>query len=246
MNTKMLVICTLIAVVLLTGCNTTNFEPIYEDTPGIWNHYFVYPLSWLLIVSAELLSGSFGLSIIIVTLIIRFILLPLTLKQTKSSIAIKKMQPALDQLKERKDLKNDQQKYQQELLNLYQEHGVNPVAGCLPMFIQLPILMAFYFAIMRTESLYDNTFLWVTLGQQDQLFLFPLLAAITTYYSTKISMTSLTDQTRILLYIMPVMIFAASVVMPSALSLYWVVGNIFVIVQSYFLLHRNPVMNTVT
>lgn len=233
------IITLLVSIIFLAGCNVTNFEPIEANTPGIWNHFFVYPLSWLLTFFADQMSGSFGFSIIVVTLLIRFVLLPLTIKQTKSTAAIKKMQPELEELKNRKELQKDQQKYQQEILNLYQKHGANPLAGCLPILIQFPVLMAFYFAIMRTEAITDNVFLWVTLGQPDPTFLLPILAGITTFISTKISMTSLTDQTKILLYIMPIMVLVAAIVMPSALALYWVVGNIFLAIQSYFLLSKH-------
>lgn len=237
-NKIVFLILLIVTLLLLTSCNAMSVEPIRAETPGIWNHYFVYPLSWLLIYSAEHMAGSYGLAIILVTLMIRFILLPLTIKQMKSTRAMQMLKPELDKLQNRKDLKKDQQKYQQEMLSLYQRHGVNPLAGCLPIFIQLPIMLAFYYAIMRTEEIARTTFLWFDLGNPDPIFLLPILAAITTYLSTKISMTNLTAQTKVILYIMPMMILVAALAMPSALALYWVVGNIFVMAQSYFLIVR--------
>src|SRR5690606_32785024 len=125
---------------------------ITEDSPGIWNQWFVYPLSELLIWMAKFFNDSYGLSIIVVTIIIRLVLLPLMIQQTKSSKALQALQPELEKLREKYSSKDQrtQQKLQQETMELFQKHGVNPLAGCLPILIQMPILVAFYHAIMRT------------------------------------------------------------------------------------------------
>lgn len=127
---------------------------------GIWNEYFVYPLSQLITYFATWLGDNYGLAIVITTLIIRFALLPLMIKQTKSTKAMQALQPEMVKLKEKYSSKDQatQQKLQQEMMQLYQKNGVNPLAGCLPIFVQMPILFAFYHAIMRTSEISKHTF----------------------------------------------------------------------------------------
>lgn len=229
-------------VALLSGCGAANQAPITMETEGFWNHFFVFPMSWLLIQTAELFDGSYGFSIIVVTIAIRFLLLPLVLKQQKSARAMQALRPEMEALQKKfkvgdKDPKK-QQEMQKELMSLYQTHGVNPLAGCLPLFIQMPVLMAFYFAIMRTEQIALHTFLWFDLGQPDPFYLLPLIAGFTTFLQVKMTAAGLQDQMKVMMYIMPVMIIVAGITLPSALSLYWVVGNIFMIIQTYFTVTR--------
>jgi YidC/Oxa1 family membrane protein insertase len=224
----------------LTGCTEVN-EPITIESEGVWNKYFVYPLSWLIIYFAELLGESYGLSIVLVTLIIRFALLPLMIKQTKSSKAMQALQPKMQELKEKYSSKDQktQQQLQQETMKLFQQHGVNPLAGCFPILIQMPILIAFYHAIMRTGEISTHNFLWFDLGEPDPFFILPIVAGITTFIQQKIMMASgaamQNPQMAMMLWIMPIMIIIFAVTFPAALSLYWVVGNIFMIVQTYFI-----------
>ena len=120
---------------------------------------------------------------------------------------------------------------------LFQKNNINPMAGCLPILIQMPILIAFYHAIMRTSEISQHTFLWFDLGARDPYFILPVLAALGTFVQQKIVMRGQPDnpQMKIMLYVMPIMILVFAVSLPSALSLYWVVGNIFSIVQSIFI-----------
>lgn len=225
-------------VLVLSGCgtNVANPTPIGPDATGIWDKYFVYPLSWLIKESSMILGGSYGLGILVATIIIRLITLPLMVKQIKSSKMMQAIQPELTKIREKH--KNDPQKAQQETMQLFQKNGVNPLAGCLPMFVQMPILIAFYHAIVRTPEIKAHSFLWLELGLKDPYYILPILAAITTYFQQKMmgSMTSANNpQMQMLTVMMPLMILAIAVTLPSALSLYWVYGNCFTIVQSYFL-----------
>ncbi len=227
---------------VLSGCTEINV-PITAESEGIWNKYFVYPLSWLIVYFAELLGNSYGLSIIVVTIIIRLVILPLMIKQTQNSKAMQAIQPEMQALRAKyasKDQKT-QQKLQQETMALFQKHGVNPLAGCFPLFIQMPILIGFYHAIMRTQEIANHNFLWFDLGDKDPFFILPLIAGATTFLQQKMSMAGMDDnpQMKMMLYIMPIMIIVFAVSFPAALSLYWVVGNIFMIVQTYFI--KSPV-----
>lgn len=226
-------------LVVLTGCFNLE-EPINAESTGVWDRYLVYPLSWLIIYFADVFSGSFGPAIIVVTIILRFLILPLMIKQTKSAKAMQAIQPEIQKLREKYSAKDQktQQKLQQETMSLFQEKGVNPLAGCLPLLIQMPILLAFYHAIMRTEEIGHQQFLWFYLDMPDP-FLLPLIAGITTFIQQKMMMVTDNPQMKILLYMMPIMIFVFAMFFPAALTLYWVVGNLFMIAQTYFITGPN-------
>lgn len=237
-------------MVVLTGCFNIN-EPIKSDSEGIWDGYFVYPLSWLMTTIAQALNNVYGLAIIIVTILLRILILPLMIKQTKSTKAMQALQPAMKELREKHSAKDQQtqQKLQQETMALFQTHGVNPLAGCLPIFIQMPILIAFYHAIIRTPEInpavdpsayWDpQIFLWFELGSADPYFILPLVAGATTYIQQKMMMVTDNPQMKMMLYLMPIMIMAFAAFFPAALALYWVVGNLFMIVQTYFITGPN-------
>ncbi|WP_173918078.1 YidC family membrane integrase SpoIIIJ [Halobacillus sp. Marseille-Q1614] len=231
----------------LTGCMEVNQEITPEST-GFWNEYVVYPLSQTLQFFADSTNGSYGLSIIIVTIIIRLILLPLNVKQLKSSKAMQEIQPQLQELRQKYSSKDaqSQQKLQQETMQLFQKNGVNPLAGCLPIIVQMPVLIGFYHAIMRTETIQTHSFLWMELGSPDPFL--AILTAATTFLQQKLMMAgnsaAQNPQMQMMLYIMPLMIGTFAFFFPSALAVYWIVGNIVMILQTLFI--RKPMMKEET
>lgn len=244
MRNKVFFILALIGfVILLSGCTEVN-EPINSESTGIWNEWFVYPFSQVILYFADLFNNNFGMSIIVVTIMARLLLLPLNIKQLKSSKAMQDIQPELKEIQRKYSSKdaNTQQKLQQETMALFQKHGVNPLAGCLPIFVQMPILFAMYHAIMRTDEISGNTFLWFALDSPD--YILPIIAGAATFLQQKLMMAGSTaaqnPQMVALLYIMPIMITVVSFFFPAALALYWVVGNIFMVGQT--LLIRKPMM----
>ncbi|TMV48203.1 membrane protein insertase YidC [Paenibacillus mesophilus] len=204
---------------------------------GIWDRYFVHPLSWLLNWFADLMWGQYGLSILVVTIIIRFLVLPLTLKQYRSSKAMQAIQPEMKKIKDK--YKDDPKKQQEETMKLFQKSGVNPLAGCLPLVVQMPILIALYNAIVRNDLISSHSFLWMQLGTPDPYYVLPVLAALTTWAQQKVMSTQMTPQMQSLMFIFPVLIFVMSMNFASALPLYWVYSNLFTVVQSYFLYGRS-------
>jgi len=233
---------------LLAGCTEIN-EPITAESEGIWNTIFVYPLSWVITKIAVFLNNSYGLSIIIVTVLIRLAILPLSVKQIKSSRAMQEIQPKLQELQKKYSSKdaNTQQKLQQETMELFQRNGVNPLAGCLPIFVQMPILIAMYHAIMRTTEISNYQFLWFELGSPD--YILPFLVGGFTFLQQKLMMSfqntstqnpQLAMQMNLMLYMMPIMIGVMTFFFPAALGLYWATGNIFMIFQT--LLINKPMM----
>lgn len=240
MKRRILLLIGLLSIfLLLAGCNQIK-QPITPESTGVWNQYIVYPLSWFITKVAVLLGGSFGLSIIVVTIIIRLVILPLMIKQTKSSKAMQALQPELAELKKKYSSKDQktQQKLQQETMALFQKNGVNPMAGCFPILIQMPILIGFYHAISRTTAIANDNFLWFDLGDKDPFYILPIIAGITTFIQQKMMMAGTANQNpqmAMMLWMMPIMIVVFAISFPAALSLYWVVGNIFMIVQTYFI-----------
>lgn len=236
----LIVLASLVLMVVLTGCGTS---PITSNSTGFWDHYIVWNFSRAITGLSDIFFGSYGLGIIVFTLIIRIILLPLMHHQTKSTRKMSDMQPQIKALQQKYASKDTetQNKLKEETQKLYAEAGVNPVMGCLPMLVQMPVLMALYQAISRTDVLKSGHFLWMDLGSRDPYFILPILAAVLTFATTKLSTMSQAESnptTSAMLYAMPAMILFMGISLPSALSLYWVVGNAFSVGQTMLL--NNP------
>ena len=182
--------------------------------------------------------GSYGLAIIILTVIIKIILYPLTKKQFQSLKGMQVIAPKMKKLQEK--YKDNPQLLQQKMLQLYQEAGVNPFAGCLPMLIQMPILMALYYTFFSFD--YGGgapSFLWVpNLSETDPLYILPLIAAGTTFLMQKISTVESNQQTKIMMIFFPLFMGFISLNLPAGLVLYWATQNVVQIVQQ-LLIYRN-------
>ncbi len=187
-------------------------------------------INWLYGVTVSMGIPSYALAIIILTILIKIVLFPLTQKQMTSMRKMQEIQPKIKELQERYK-KKDPQKMQQKMMELYKEHNVNPMAGCLPILVQMPILIALFRALSNKNFPFvDQThagFLWIDkLTHIDPLYILPILAAVTTYMQTRLT-TSPTDQTqKIMLYTMPIFIGWISTTVPAGLVLYWVMFNI--------------------
>ena len=225
-------------VVVLSACGTGE---ITASSTGVWErivYSFAQAVKWLSI------SGSRGIGIILFTLIIRIILLPLMHYQTKSMRKTQELQPKVKELQQQYSAKDQatQQQLREAQQKLYAEYGVNPYAGCLPLLVQMPILMAIYQAISRVPELREGSFLWLkVLGEPDPYFILSILAAIFTFLSTYLSSMSQVEANaslKVMNYVMPVMILVMAINLPSALSLYWVISNAFQVGQT--LLINNP------
>ncbi|MDD9148492.1 MULTISPECIES: YidC family membrane integrase SpoIIIJ [unclassified Sporolactobacillus] len=235
----------ILLAVLLAGCSNVN-QPINAQSTGFWSRYFVYPLSEFIIYVAHMFWDSYGIAIIITTIIVRLVLLPLMAKQVKSSQAMQDLQPKIKALQEKYSSKDraTQEKLQQEQMKLFQENKVNPLSGCLPLLIQMPILFAFYQAIMRTWEIKKQSFLWFQLGAPDPFYILPIIAALSTFLQQKIMvgrMGNSNPQMAMMTYVFPIMIAVPALYFPSALALYWVVGNIFMIFQTYFIYEKKDI-----
>lgn len=171
------------------------------------------------------------------------LLVPLMLKQYKTQMNFKQkmeqMKPDMDSIQEKLKQEKDpqkQQELQRQLLGVYSKHGVNPLTsmGCLPMLIQMPVLMAFYFAIVSSKEIASHSFLWFSLGHSDLLL--TLIAGAIYFIQAKVSQRTMPvnqqAQMKILLYVSPILIMVVSFTVGAALPLYWSVGGLFLIIQT--------------
>ena len=232
----------LVVVVVISGCSNIN-EPITKNSPGFWNHYVLYQFSRFILWLASLVKNSYGWAIVLFTIIVRIILLPINWWQIRSMNKQMQVQPQMKALQEKYSAKDmeTQQKLQAETKKLYAEAGINPIAGCLPLLIQLPVMWALYQAIYRTTELRNGHFLWMELGKPDPIYILPILAAVFTFLSTWIANLSQPEQpqaTKVMMWIMPIMILIPAITISSAISVYWVVSNAFQVLQT--LLLQNP------
>ena len=198
-----------------------------------------FAIEFLYSITENLGFGSYGLAIILLTIIIKTLLYPLTAKQMQSMKAMQMLQPKMKKLQEK--YKDNPQMFQQKMAELYQNAGVNPLAGCLPMLIQMPILMGMYYALFNFDyGGVEPSFLWLpSLSQTDPMYILPVLSALTTYLQQKISMTETTQQTKMLMVILPLFIGWISLNFPSGLVLYWVTMNIVQIVQQQWIYKKD-------
>ncbi len=222
-----------------------------QNQDGFFYKYLIWPLTWFIQFVASFFGNNYGIAIIITTLIIRAAIMPLNLRTAKAQMEMQsKMavaKPEIDDIQarlKRAATKEEQTKIQQEMMVVYQKYNINPMQmGCLPLLIQMPILMAFYYAIRGSDAIASHTFLWFNLGSPDTILaVIAGLVYLGQYYVSMIGYTpEQKKQMRIMGLLSPAMILFISFSAPSALALYWAVGGIFLAGQT--LLTKKLYMN---
>lgn len=185
---------------------------------------------------------SYGLAIIIFTILIKVILYPLTVKQMRSMKMTQMLQPKIKEVQEK--YKNDPQKAQQKIMEIYKENGANPLSGCLPILLQMPIFIALFKALLNFNypSPEAATFLWFHLSEKDTTYILPIFAGAATYVQQRLSSTNLEDQMqKTMLYVMPLMFIWFAATVPAGLALYWGMFSAVGAVQQYFI-NQKPVV----
>lgn len=176
--------------------------------------------------------GNWGFSIIVITFIVRGIMYPLTKAQYTSMAKMRMLQPKLAAMRER--IGDDKQRMSQEMMALYKAEKVNPLGGCLPLVIQMPIFLALYYMLMGSVELRHAPFIWWIhdLSAQDPFYILPVLMGITMFFIQKMSPTTVTDpmQQKIMTF-MPVIFTVFFLWFPSGLVLYYIVSNLVTIIQ---------------
>lgn len=169
------------------------------------------------------------------TILIKLLLAPLTAKQIASTRAMSRIQPKMKELQMR--YKDDKVTLNKKMSELYQKEGVNPLAGCLPLIIQMPIMIGIFYGIRDFQYEGPSSFLWMaSIGEPDPYYILPVLSALTTFIQSKQTMPpSDNAQGKVMLYFMPIFIGYISLKFPAGLVLYWVVMNIMQIGQQFLL-----------
>ena len=232
-----------------------NFKITSGKYEGLWTSIFVKTLAFVLLKIGSVVN-NYGVSVIIVSLIIRLIAFPLTKKSMMQSEVMKKAQPELNRIQKKYADKKDQEsmmKQNQETMAVYKKYGINPMAGCLFAFIQLPIFIAFFEAVQRTPVIFEDKFLGLQLGTTPAVgittstfysyIILMIIIAVTTFLSFKMnSMTNMDDPTmKMMPYMMSGMIIITAAFMPTGLGIYWVTSNLFTIFQNMILKRRKEV-----
>lgn len=191
---------------------------------------------WLLVWMHEHLYLAYGLVLIIFGVLVRAILWPLNHKAMRANMQLQAVQPLMKEIQEK--YKNDPQKVQQEMFKLYKEHGVNPLGGCWPMLLPMPVLFALFFVFQNTIELRGASFLWLPdLSRPDPLYIIPVIMGLSMWGLTKMGQVGMepNPQMKMMLYIMPVMMTFLFLNFASGLNLYYAVSNIASIPQQWLL-----------
>ncbi len=230
----------------LPSCN--NFKVTSGKYEGIWTTLFIKPLAWIIIKFGELFK-NYGVAVIIVTLIIRLILYPITKKAAKQSELLKLAQKDLNKIENKYKNKTDRDSMtlkSQEMMMIYKKYGINPMSGCIFGFLQIPLFLAFYESLYRLPALFEDKFLVFNMattpisGMSHNNYLYlilPILVGIVTYFSFKLNSGASLDngqekQMKTMTNIMLVIILFTSFSMSTAIILYWITNSTFTIIQN--------------
>lgn len=230
----------------LPACKTMPIKS--KNYEGLWVTLFVQPLAWIIIKIGNLVK-SYGLALILCTLLIRGICYPFTKKTALQSEKIKKAQPKLNKLEKKYENRNDQESMMQksqEMMMIYKEYDINPMSGCLFSFIQIPLFFAFYEAITRIPAIFEESFLGFQLGTSPSVALFEqgkwiyliliVLVVLATYFSFKLNSSSMSSeqaaQMKTMTNVMIIMMAITSFTISSGIAIYWITSNVFTIVQN--------------
>ena len=231
----------------ITVFNSKNYS-------GLWGTIFVSPIAWAIVKVGRFLN-NYGLSVMLIGILIRVLLMPLTYKTQKQSENLKKAQPEIERIEKKYKDKTDSESMMaksQETMLVYQKYKINPVGSCLVSFIQLPMFFAFLEAINRVPAIFEGS-LWSLqlgttpmIGIKDGNYLYIVLIVLiilTTYFSFKLSMNNGANseqqkQMSFMTTFMLIFISIASFSLPTAIALYWVVTNGFSVIQTLILKKR--------
>jgi YidC/Oxa1 family membrane protein insertase len=213
-----------------------SVEPTLDHTVDFgWFTVFAYPIMQLLKWLYGFV-GNYGVAIILLTLLLKLLTFPLTYKSMKSMKEMARLQPQLQKLRDK--YKDDKQALNQEMLVLMRSHGYNPVAGCLPILIQMPIFFALYRVLYSSIDLYHAPFsLWIhDLSAPDRFYVTPVLLSLTMFIQQKLTPNTATDPAQAkMLQLMPLIFGAFMLALPSGLTVYMLVNALASIIQQLIL-----------
>ena len=224
--------------------------PVPQSYGGLPMEWVTVPLLWLLHAFYGW-TGNYGVAIILLTVITKAVFFPLTVKSMRSMKAMQAIQPQVNQL--RAKLKNDTAKLQQETMALYRQHGVNPLGGCLPMIVQIPVFYALYVALSVAVEIQNAPFicfgrapkwlpllggsdLWIcNLADYDPTYILPLLMGVSMFIQQKMTPVMGDPRQAKIMLMMPIVFTFMFLNLPSGLVLYWTLSNVLQIAQQYYM-----------
>lgn len=220
--------------------------PIFSTLVGWLADMMAWAVQFFYNLTASLGFPSYGIAIIILTIVIKVLLLPFALKQIKSMKGMQEIQPKVAALQ--KKYKNDRAKLSIEMQKLYREHNISPLAGCLPLLVQMPFLVSIFYALQGFQ--YDSahaSFLWLSsLASKDPTYVLPILSAVSTWaLSAQTAPKNAEGPQKMMTYFMPLFIGYISINFPSGLVIYWVVSNLFQLVQQTIVFHKDKGLRSV-
>jgi YidC/Oxa1 family membrane protein insertase len=187
-------------------------------------------------------GASWWLAIVMLTIVVRTLLFPITYRQVKSMRRMQDLKPDMDRI--RAEYKDDVQKQREEMAKLYQERQVNPLGGCLPIFIQLPIFLVLYYTIRHfdtLESFRTGGLLWFqNLTQPDHLFVLPVLYVLTMMASQELTIRNTATQQKQVMRFLPIIFGVFLARFPAGLFVYWVTSNLITFAQNYVIYYVLP------
>ena len=210
-------------------------------------------LGQVLLYFHEGLGAPWWLSIAMLTIVVRTLLFPLTVKQVRSMRAMQDLRPEMERI--RAQYRDNRQRQQEEMMKLYQERNVNPLGGCLPILVQMPIFIGIFYLIRefggyrlgdkvvppKYESFHEGGILWFqNLSDPDPLYLLPIISALTMLAATEITAKNIDPQQRWLMRLLPIGITIFLFNFPAGLFVYWITSNLVTLVQNYLIYHHGP------
>lgn len=196
---------------------------------------FSIAIMWLFL-NLHKIIPNYGFVIILFTILMKVAFHPLTRKSTTATLKMQELQPKMVQLKEK--YKKDPARLNQETMKLYKQAGVNPLGGCLPLLLQMPVFYGLFVVFRSTIELRGANFiLWLTdLSQMDPFYVLPIIMAVAMFWQQKISIKD--PKQAMLVYFMPILFFFFFFKFPAGLTLYWTVFNILSLIETYYFKHK--------
>lgn len=227
-----------------------DFKPTDIKYKSLWESLFVKPIAWL-ILKLGILIKNYGVSVMIIGLLIRIILMPFSKKSIDQQENMKKAGPELQKIEKKYAKKTDSEAMMmksQEMMMVYKKYKISPMSGCLIAFIQLPLFFAFLQAINRVPAIFEDSLLgmhlgmtpWIGISKGNYIYIILIiLIIVTTYLSFKNSMnqnsamnSEMEKQMQFTFKFMIIMISVASFSLPTAIALYWIITNGFIVIQN--------------
>jgi len=231
----------------------SEFTPSKLKYVSLWETIFIKPLAYIILKLGYAVKNM-GISVMLIGLAIRIIIMPIQFKTVKQSEAMKKIQPELEKIERKYRDKTDNESIMaksQETMMLYKKYNVSPIGSCIMALIQLPVFFAFLEAINRVPAIFEGSFLSMNLGMTPMTgianhnyiyIILVVLIILSTYLSFKLSMSGqeqqssdMAKQMKYMMIFMIVMVSVASLSLPTAIALYWIVTNGFAVIQNFII-----------